>query len=84
MAESQGVTLREFLLENLNRYKNLTRMAEALRVTPQRVRIDMSRTGVLEVRRYYVPGDGRGVQSVVRWIPTDAVLPEFLPVTPPH
>ena len=49
LAKDSRVSLREFLLENLNQHKNLTSLAPELGVTPQRVRIDMSRANVVEI-----------------------------------
>lgn len=84
MAGVSRMSLREFLLEQLSQNKNLTSLARELGATPQQVRIDMCRSDIVEVRRYYGPVVDRGVQSAVRYIPSEAVSPEFLPVVPPH
>ena len=43
LAACQGLTLREFMLKNLNKHKSMTAMAKAMDVTPARIRIDMAR-----------------------------------------
>ena len=43
--QAKGLTLREFMLKNLNKYKSMTAMAKAMDVTPARIRIDMARAG---------------------------------------
>ena len=84
MARAARVSLREFLLVNLGKHKNLTAMARSLGVTPQRVRIDLSRTNIVEIRRYYETGQAGTVKAAISYIPEEAVSPPFLPVIPPQ
>ena len=72
---AQGVSLREFLLENLNKHKNMTEAANALGVSATRIRIDMSRARVVEVRKYLREGNRKGTPLlVVTYLPEEAVL----------
>ena len=84
MAKAAGVPLREWLLEQLRKHKNMTTMARELGVTAQRVKIDLSREGIVEVRRYFEGPDGSSAKSVVWYIPEEAVSTPFLPVFPPE
>ena len=52
MALQRGQELRDFLLENLNSHDNVSDAARDLGVTTHRLRIDMGRVCILEVRRY--------------------------------
>ena len=84
MAKAAGVPLREWLLEQFRKHKNMTTMARELEVTAQRVKIDLSREDIVEVRRYFEGSDRSSVKSVVWYIPAEAVSTPFLPVLPPE
>lgn len=74
LAASQGLTLREFMLKNLNKHKSMTAMAKAMDVTPARIRIDMARAGVVEVRKYGVANKGRAAPLTVSYVTEEKML----------
>ncbi len=78
----EGLKLRDFLLMKLNQHQNVTDCAAELGVTSQRVRMDMGRCDIVEIRRYYEPRGHKGVVSLISY--AEAVSAECLPVLPPH
>ena len=84
LAKEAGIPLREFLLENLRKYKNRATMARELGVTAHRINVDLSREDIVEVRRYFEEPGGASAKAVVRYIPAEAVSTPFLPIFPPE
>ena len=84
LASQRGVSLRDFLLEQLNKHKNMTEVSKQLGVRPRRIRIDMSRARIVEVRKYQYREDSKTAPVVVTYLPEEDVLAYLLPVVATH
>ena len=80
LARESGLTLRDFLLKEGAKVEGASELAKSLDVSYQRVRIDMARCGLAEVRTFKQGGDSSTYETNIIFVPIEAISGQFVPV----
>ena len=80
LARAENLTLRDYLMRKLNEAESILALAKELGVSSNRVKVDMSRAKIVQVKVFQEAARGATYTTRSVFIPVEAISDEFRPV----